>query len=230
MLVMKVSTPTAGLLLTIPASFTMMALIIVPRMRRLSQVRNYISAVDFVWDRYRNRPLRVMTAFLMTMANLLFMCAQLVALGSVVQGFTDGQVSASAARWFLGGLVLIFELFGGLRAVAGTDAIQGLVMLTGFIFLGPTMAKAYGSYQSTLDTLRTTNETNPNIDGLYTSPNAFFEVPTWQTAIAMVDFILLWLHGPLYPHIFQRVYAAEKGEDVKLSLILAYGFNFFFMT
>jgi Na+/proline symporter len=62
-----------------------------------------------------------------------YLITQFQALGTEVRTFTSGHISATTAVLVAAGLLLIFDLLGGMRAVAYTDVMQGFILLVGSI-------------------------------------------------------------------------------------------------
>lgn len=51
-----------------------------------------------------------------------------------------------AALFLFGGIVIVYTLLGGMFAVAWTDLIQGMLMILGFVILGPIVLNAAGGF------------------------------------------------------------------------------------
>lgn len=62
-----------------------------------------------------------------------YLITQFQALGTEVRTFTSGHISATTAVLVAAGLLLIFDLLGGMRSVAYTDVLQGFILLVGSI-------------------------------------------------------------------------------------------------
>jgi Na+/proline symporter len=54
-------------------------------------------------------------------------------MGTEVRTFTSGHISALTAVLVAAAILLCFDLMGGMRAVAYTDVLQGVVLLVGSI-------------------------------------------------------------------------------------------------
>lgn len=62
-----------------------------------------------------------------------YLITQFQALGTEVRTFTSGHISATTAVLVAAAILLVFDLLGGMRAVAYTDVLQGVVLLIGSI-------------------------------------------------------------------------------------------------
>ena len=117
----------------------MMAIVVVfhalvPRLRPLAARHGFVTPGDWLRLRFDGpwaRPLRLTVAVLMSIALANFLLAQLKAMGEVASLVTDGRVPYAAGVIGLAGVILVYETRGGMRAVAWTDAAQGLAMLVG---------------------------------------------------------------------------------------------------
>ena len=67
----------------------------------------------------------------MSVALANFLLAQLQAMGDVTENVTGGLISYEVGVCGLALLILFYETRGGMRAVAWTDAAQGILMLGG---------------------------------------------------------------------------------------------------
>ena len=64
-----------------------------------------------------------------------YLLAQLMAMGHVVAGLSDGAIPYAAGVLVLTAAILGYELLGGLRAVAWTDCLQGILLAIGLFGL-----------------------------------------------------------------------------------------------
>ena len=81
------------------------------------------------------RGLRVAVGLLMVIALANFLLAQLKAMGEVASQVTGDIVPYGFGVVGLALMILFYETRGGMRAVAWTDAAQGILMLAGLATL-----------------------------------------------------------------------------------------------
>ncbi|UCE85405.1 MAG: sodium:solute symporter family protein, partial [Deltaproteobacteria bacterium] len=128
----------------IVATGFMMSIIVVfhalaPRLRRISVSEGFITPGD--WVRYRfsgepaARPLALAVGTLMTIALGNFLLAQLTAAGHVTSQVTGGVIPYGIGVLGSALVILLYETLGGMRAVAWTDAAQGILMMLGLTAL-----------------------------------------------------------------------------------------------
>ena len=107
--------------------------IIFPRLRRISVVRNYDSPGDFIYDRFHSIWLRLFVTFSLCIPQLFYLAVQLHSLGSTLSALTNGELDFYAVITVSAIMIVIFEILGGLRSVAYTDAVQATFMVIVFI-------------------------------------------------------------------------------------------------
>jgi SSS family solute:Na+ symporter/sodium/pantothenate symporter len=95
---------------------------------------------------------------------------------------------------------------GGLRAVAWTDCIQGLMLLVGLLGLLLAVVPTVEHWRGLMDWL---NEHQPQKIAV---PSAGL-CRTWLSTVLLIGF-----SGSVYPHAIQRIYAAKNVRALKQSL------------
>ncbi len=195
----------------------MMAIIVtfhalVPRLRPAAIQRGYVTPGDFLRDRFggsrSGRILGFSVAMLMVFALANFLLAQLKAMGYVASLVTGDLVPYSWGVIGLAGLILFYETRGGMRAVAWTDAAQGILMAVGLLtLLVWLLVGSGGMTQITLEVSKIRPEAVA-VPDLKTSVN-------WFSTIA-----LLGLGSVVYPQAIQRIYAARTGRALSQSFAL----------
>jgi Na+/proline symporter len=135
-----------------------------------------------------------------------YLLAQLMAMGHVIAGLTDQAVPYWAGVIVLTLVIIVYETMGGMRAVAWTDAMQGIMLLLGIA--GIIIAAVPGSAH-----LRETTE------WILSQQPERVVVPDWSLCATWVSSVLLiGFSGAVYPHAIQRIYAAESARTLRRSL------------
>jgi Na+/proline symporter len=182
--------------------------ILVPKLRPLSVRHGFVTPGDWIRLRFQGpwvRTLRWAVAILMSLALANFLLAQLKAMGEVASLVTAGRIPYEGGVIGLAAVILFYETRGGMRAVAWTDAAQGIAMLIGLAALFSWLISEAGG----LDEI--------TLAVAAKRPDAV-SVPTAIVCVNWFSTItLMGLASVLYPQAIQRVFAAESATALKRS-------------
>lgn len=182
--------------------------LLVPQLRPLSVRHQFVTPGDYLRLRFGGphaRTLRVAVAVLMSLALANFLLAQLKAMGDVANLVTSGRIPYEAGVIGLAGVILFYETRGGMRAVAWTDAAQGIAMLVGLAALFAWLLSEAGGLE---EITRSVALERP----------AAVAVPSRATRINWLStIVLMGLASVLYPQAIQRIFAAESGRALRRS-------------
>ncbi|MBW2667229.1 MAG: sodium:solute symporter family protein [Deltaproteobacteria bacterium] len=195
-----------GFMLSIIVAFHML----IPRLRPIAVRHRFVTPGDWVRYRFRGEPggrlLLFGVSMLMTIALANFLFAQLKAMGELSTEVTGGVVSYEMGIALLAAMILFYETLGGMRAVAWTDAAQGILMMVGLAALAAwLLGEASGLAALSQQILAVRPEVGRVPDTV--------ERTNWLSSI-----VLLGLASTVYPQAIQRVYAARDGRALKRSL------------
>ncbi len=183
-------------------------LLYAPALLARARKRRYLTPNDFLADRFGSPTLHYTAAaiFAFTLCN--FLLAQLMAMGHAFAGLTDGRISYTAGVVGGAAVILGYELLGGMRAVAWTDAIQGSILISGLALVVVVVVTEIGTPTAILQTLAV------QAPAKVASPS-FQACLTWLSTCA-----LLGLGGPLYPQAIQRLFAARRIGELRSALAI----------
>ncbi|MCA9171570.1 MAG: sodium:solute symporter family protein, partial [Planctomycetales bacterium] len=189
-------------------SIVVVYLAFAPGLYRLAKQHHFITPVDYLDYRFGDWRLSLVSSIVMIGAISNYLLAQLMAMGSALEGLTDADpVRAYRAGVVVLALVIVvYESLGGFRAVAWTDVIQGTVLGVGFVLLLCAVCYEYGSIQKASETLLA------NEPAKFKLPEADW-IRTWFSYVLVVG-----LGGALYPQSIQRIYAAKSAKTLQRSL------------
>ena len=165
----------------------------------------FVTPADLLAHHYRSDTIRVLTAVICLLALLPYCLIQLMGVGKVVSVVTDGSIPYSVAVCAAAATVAVYTLFGGIRAVIGTDVLQavifGAVMLLGAVAVVKASGGVAPGYEASTS-LR---------------PDAFVFNP--KAAGAPLTLMVVWSFGyVLLPHMWQRYYMASSGSALARSI------------
>jgi SSS family solute:Na+ symporter/sodium/pantothenate symporter len=185
-------------------------LLFAPQLFRMSRLERLRTPGDFYLARFRHRGLHMLVCALMLFALLNFVLSQLVAIGKLVLvlGQTDSGTVIHPA-WGIFGLAVLmaaYENIGGMRAVAWTDLLQGLLLFLGVAALFVVIETSLGGFAAALESFRM------HFPAKVGPPDA-------RGLLQWFGSIMLFLAGAaVYPHAIQRIYAADSSRSLKRSL------------
>ena len=183
-------------------------LLFAPQLVHRARRRHYVTPSDFLTDRFKSPSLSLVGSviFVVTLCN--FLLAQLMAMGHAFSGLTEGAVPYWAGVVGGASLILIYELLGGMRAVAWTDAVQGFILAAGLILVLGLLVVEVGSpaeIVARIGTLAPDKIANPSLS----------TCTAWLST-----FVLLGMGAPLYPQAIQRLYAARRVDELRRALAI----------
>lgn len=114
------------------------------RLRRVASRIRCTTIVDVLQARYYGRSVAIVATVLMLAAFVPLIAAQLKAAANLFQVVLGLPYGVGLAAF--GGIVVLYTVIGGMRAVAWTDLVQGAIMIAGFAFLAPVAVGAAGGF------------------------------------------------------------------------------------
>jgi Na+/proline symporter len=193
-----------------------------PRLFKLSRSREYITPGDFLQDRYGCRALTNLATVLFIVALANYILTNLKAIGAIVGSTTGGQILGEGFNINLGIttikfddsalgilslalIMVVYETLGGMRSVAWTDMIQGVLLLLGCVLIFAVIQMHYGGLSGAAEELMQKEE--------------FWKPPAAQAKVTWMSRLLLIALGiSIYPHAVQRIFAAKSESTLKRSL------------
>ena len=187
-------------------------LLFAPKLHRLSKKYNFLTPADYIQHRYNYKKLSLIITIIGIAVLSNYLLAQLMAMGRAMQGIS-GDTGGSfyiAGVLVLATIIVIYGTMGGLRAVAWTDAIQGVILLVGFTVLLIILFDKFGPLSKATAIIANMDDINNTRKSL---------VPDSQTCRLWLSYIIILGFGlSLYPQAIQRIYAAKSEKVLKQSL------------
>jgi len=180
-------------------------LLYAPKLHRLSKKHGYITPGDYVQNRYRSTALTVFFTIICIAALGGYILSNLKAIGYIVELSTGGRVSFAQGVIALSLIMVVYETLGGLRSVAWTDVIQGILLIAGCIFIFWGIEYQYGGLSVVAEKLLTVR---PDL----WHPPGPSEKRLWISTIVIIFFGI-----SIYPQAIQRIYAAKDEKTLRRS-------------
>ncbi|RLB35885.1 MAG: hypothetical protein DRH12_16335 [Deltaproteobacteria bacterium] len=163
----------------------------------------YITPSDMFADYYQSEAMRVIASIIGIIALIPYMSIQLLGGGLAFEAATNGAIPFWAGALIMVIIIALYTFFGGLRAVAWTDVLQGLFFLIVLLALSIWTVKLTGG-----NPFRMIAEKHPEIF----DPGRF----KWSL---WFGFIMTWGFAPLLPHMMQRSFMAKSGRTIAQSAV-----------
>jgi Na+/proline symporter len=179
-----------------------------PKLYLLSQKHRFITIGDYIRHRYDHRLLTNIIVFIGILALSNYMLTNLKAIGYILEYVTGGMVGFAEGIIAMAIIMVIYETLGGMRSVAWTDAIQGVLLLAGVLIIFGVIWVQYGSISSN--------------EALLLQVKAdFFREPLLADKIKWLSIVIMIFFGiSVYPQAVQRIYAAKDAKTLKRSFQL----------
>jgi len=177
-----------------------------PKLYRLSKKHKFITPADYVHFRFKNTTLTLFAAALCLMALANYILTNLKAIGYIVVSVTGGVIPFAYGVIALSLVMVIYETMGGMRSVAWTDSLQGIILMFGVITIFITIQIEYGGFQFIYNAIQTSDPQK------FIPPN-FTQKLSWLSTICLGFFGI-----SLYPHAVQRIYSANNEGTLKKSI------------
>lgn len=96
----------------------------------LNHARGYTTPADFYDDRFKSPLLRVLLALIFLASSFPYIASVLVSIGQAAQVATSGAMDYRAVICIVGAVITVYVCLGGMKSVALTDTLQGLVFIS----------------------------------------------------------------------------------------------------
>ena len=177
-----------------------------PKLHDLSKKYNFITVGDFIYHRFQSIHLTIAITVISIIALGNYILTNLKAIGFIVEGATGGQISFVNAIIILSLIMVVYETLGGMRSVAWTDMIQGVLLLFGVVVIFFIIYNQYGGFYAISSQLKLGNAN-------------FWQPPSWDEKRLWFSTILVVAIGvSVYPHAIQRIYSAKNSLTLRRSL------------
>ena len=177
-----------------------------PQLHQVSRQHQFITPGDWFDFRFKMPSLTRLANIVLVIVSINFLLSQLMAMGHITSGITGGEIPYWAGVVFLAFVVMIYETLGGMRAVAWTDVIQGIMLFAGLFGLFLIVMPGTRELSEISNWLI---ENEPQKIGV---PDLDFRI-YWASTVLMIG-----LGGAVYPQIIQRIYAARNVKVLRQSL------------
>ena len=184
---------------------------VAPRLRREAAARGSLTLPDFLADSLGgSRTVRFLSVAVIFLCLGGYVAAQLTATGKAMEAILGLPYGRGVVLG--GGVILLYTLLGGFRAVSWTDFVQGLIMVAALTAMPLLALGAAGGY-------------GPLLSGLQRLDPALVSVAGGKTGFALFGLVTglfgIGLGYPGQPHVLTRYMAASSGEKIRQTQVIA---------
>ena len=177
----------------------------------LGQEKGFITPSELIAERLGSQSLKIIFLAVMTIFTLPYLTLQPIGAGYLLENLTKGQIPYFVGATVLTLVIVLYVFTGGMRSVALTDVLQGVLMFVLMIVAVLTIAHSLGGI-STAN--RTVYQQLPELFSRQGVDN-FFTKPKW------FSYMILWvLSVPMFPQMFMRFYIPKTPTSLKISAVL----------
>lgn len=162
--------------------------------------KDYVTPSDLLCDRFDDsKMIRVLVAAIAVGFSFFYIVIQFQGIGLILNVLTEGLISQNMAIVYIGLFMAVYIAIGGMRGVAYSDALQAVLL-----FGGVTVVAAYVFWSQPSDVyVQVAEEAPVEITTLALDPLYLYTV--------VIGFAL---SIPVWPHMWQRYYAARRHSGV----------------
>ena len=179
---------------------------------KIGRERGVVTPPELVQQLYNNPLLSFIFAVVMIIFTIPYLALQPMAAGYVLEELVGLPYIYGCV--LVTGIIVLYTLRGGLRAVAWTDMFQGTVMFVLLLVSLILVAKHHGGF------VAANHQVMASWPELFSRPGGSgrYTLGIW------FSYILLWfLCDPMFPQLFQRFFTAKK-EKTLSGIMLFYPF------
>lgn len=212
------------------------ALIAMTTLWKLAQKHKYVTAVDFVKDKYKSRTLAILIAVTGIVAELPYIALQIVGMKAVLTVMLAPYFTSATALGDVGEIALIvsfvilaaFTFWSGLRGATLTAVMKDLIILISVVVVVIAVPLSIkGGFATAFANASTAGPASPTLK------QALYSTLTPALGPAFLSlFVLSALALYLYPHAINGVLGSKSAKNVRMStaLLPIYGVGLFLLT
>ncbi|WP_202708004.1 sodium:solute symporter family protein [Sporosalibacterium faouarense] len=180
-----------------------------PKAYRMGRRYNYVTQAELVADRFQSKGLSAIMAIISILAFIQYIALQLKGMAYVLNVTTDGLIPFWLGALVAYGVVLVYVFTSGVRGVAWTNVLQGLMMLVMAWILGIWLPiKFHGGVSDMFTKIAASNPEHLII-------GAKMSWPAFSSAL-----IVSILGFTMWPHLFMKSFTVKSERTLKRTVAL----------
>ncbi|MEM4098917.1 MAG: hypothetical protein QXW57_04110 [Candidatus Micrarchaeaceae archaeon] len=205
----------------------LMGILTMPRLWRIARKRGYVTAADFVQDRYSSRSLAIIIALTGIVATLPYIALQVLGMEVIVETMLLGAANIalltkiSLIISFI--ILLAFVFISGMRGVTLTAVLKDFIVLSSVAIIIIVVLVSYGGFHSAFSALAAQKGA---------AASNYLDLPKTLIPAFLSMFIGSSFALYLYPHAINGALTAKSGKALRksLSLLPIYGIGLALLT
>ncbi|MFW5946705.1 MAG: sodium:solute symporter family protein [Candidatus Natronoplasma sp.] len=178
------------------------------KVRELGKEKGYITPPELIGKETDSFTLRILFFSVMVVFTLPYLAIQPMSAGYVLSALTNGAIPYFWGAVFLTVFIIIYVFLGGMRSIAWTDVIQGLMVFFFLLIAVVVISKNLGGIVEAHAQAKAVDL------GIF-SRDGSVSVKIW------LSYGLLWSFcNPMFPQVFQRFFMAKDEKGLKISMII----------
>ncbi len=180
------------------------AVFLIPKVVKLGNLHGFLTFPEFLKHSY-GTTVAMVAGIISFIGYLGFTSSQFLAGAKLAVG-TFPSLDLNSALLIMGGIALIYTVFGGMKAVIYTDTFQWIILMVGLIFIGIPFAYNYlGGYEAIVEILPQKYFSLQNV--------SWVQIVNWFVIIVPIWFVGMTL--------YQRIYACKDEKTAKKAWFIA---------
>lgn len=200
----------AWVLLSIPLAYWFMVAVLAPRFTKVKE----LTLPAFLQRRYASKATRGLGAFIILIATVVYVQAQIVA-GGLVANIVFGVPTTTGMVVFTL-ILIVYTVLGGMLAVAYTDFLQMVIMTIGTIVSVPLAVSHFGNFENLINMVQVVKPLT-------------FQWGGFSTSLLITMGLAFFLGSVATPEKLVRLYAMKDMRTIRrgilLTIILVTGIN-----
>ncbi len=185
------------------------AIVLIPKIKKLDLEHKFLTYPDFLKFRY-NKSVAITASVISGIGYLGFTSAQILAGAKLAAGSVFSEITwmspLNFSIYLMAGIILLYTVLGGLKAVIYTDTLQWIILFSGLLFFGIPAAYIHiGGWQVLKSTLPAEYFTLTNV--------SWVQIVNWFVTIIPVWFVAMTL--------YQRIYACRDKKEARKAFFIA---------
>jgi SSS family solute:Na+ symporter len=183
-------------------------LLFAARTWKLGRAFGHMTPADTFAHFYESRWLGYVLAAMLIATLIPYIQAQIVGIAYLLDVATGGLITFQAGTALVYALMIVYVCLGGLRAVAWTDTLQGVLLIGGLV-MGAVLV-SYAAAGGPVAALATVGQTHRELLTVPGPKNAW----PWLYLLSWV--IPVGLGWPMHPHMWLKMHIAKSVSYVRL--------------